>query len=239
MALSDWFKEGDRENTLAANIRTDTEFAAHLARDRYGDFLLTQAIRPDPDLQPIEGYRYGAYAYPTMSVPTIVAAASREKLAELFLELTALVAPDVDVYVDMTHNYPPTEKYRREGIDNVVFQSMVHDYSDIILDDGFLGIAVGGGDGEELCEVGLDEHKLLFIYGHQLQRFDRILREFGIAHKQDMKFIMDAPHLHRSSDGFFQKALELVEALDAEKNWNNGKGITKNNEEEEYDDDVW
>src|SRR6266849_4306301 len=59
------------------------KLAAHLQVDRYGDFWLTEAVRPSLDLQvvPREGFRVGVYrdAQAKLEVPVLVAAVSRER----------------------------------------------------------------------------------------------------------------------------------------------------------------
>src|SRR5574340_876425 len=67
------------------------KLAAHLQIDRYGKFWLTDAVRPSLDLQvvPREGYRIETYrdVRARVEVPVLVAAVSRERLFDLFLEL--------------------------------------------------------------------------------------------------------------------------------------------------------
>ena len=65
---------------------TPDKLAAHLRVDRYGDFLLTEAIRPSVDLQvvPHQGYRVSTYrdTRSRLRVPVLAAAVSREQLFE-------------------------------------------------------------------------------------------------------------------------------------------------------------
>src|SRR5215207_4607989 len=65
--------------------------AAHLKTDRYGDFRLTDAVRPSLDLQvvPREGYRRETYRdrEQGVEVPVLAAAVSAEKLFDVFFEL--------------------------------------------------------------------------------------------------------------------------------------------------------
>ena len=66
---------------------------AHLARGRYGDFTLTEAIRPgwQLDVVPHAGYRHDSYVDPQSGarLPALIAAVSSEDLFDVFLELLA------------------------------------------------------------------------------------------------------------------------------------------------------
>src|SRR2546430_2094917 len=66
---------------------TPEQLAAHLEVSRYGDFLLTDAIRPSPSaagapIVPREGFRTDVYvdAAAGIRVPVLAASISREKL---------------------------------------------------------------------------------------------------------------------------------------------------------------
>ena len=80
------------------------KLAAHLQVDRYGDFWLTEAIRPSLDLQvvPREGYRLDTYRDERagIEVPVLVAAVSRERLFDVFLELLDPLGDLVDVVLE-------------------------------------------------------------------------------------------------------------------------------------------
>src|SRR5437879_639071 len=63
----------------------------HLLQDCYGDFVLTDAVRPSLDRQvvPRQGYRIETYrdAKAGFQVPVLAAAVSREQLFDVFLDL--------------------------------------------------------------------------------------------------------------------------------------------------------
>ena len=65
------------------------KLAAHLQVDHYGDYWLTEAIRPSLDLQivPREGFRVGVYrdAKASLEVPVLIAAISRDKYPLLLI----------------------------------------------------------------------------------------------------------------------------------------------------------
>src|SRR5262249_40359038 len=151
-----------------------------LSVERYGDFVLTGAIRPSYDLQvvPCAGYRHDAYQddQSNTRVPVLMAAASHEHLFDLFMDMLDPMGPVVDVVLETSHTREGrghTDLYR-EHIDLPVLKSTLWDYEDLLLNDGCTGIAVLN-PGVPL-EVQFDEHKLLIAYGNQLGEFEEVLR---------------------------------------------------------------
>src|SRR5438128_446873 len=84
------------------------ELETHLAVARYGDFVLSGAVRPSYDLQvvPAQGYRHDMYRdeESKSSVPVLMAAASSEQLFELFMEILDPLGPVVDVVLETSHD---------------------------------------------------------------------------------------------------------------------------------------
>jgi hypothetical protein len=176
------------------------KLAAHLHVDRYGDFWLTEAIRPSLDVQvvPKEGYRVDHYrdAKAGVEVPALVAAVSRERLFDIFLELLAPLGEVVDVVLETSHDSEGSQHrdLYREQIDLPVFKSHCYDFEDLLLHDGCTGVAVISATAP--MEVQFDEHKLLVVYAQDLEPFEKILREAGFCCDPHMKVITEAEHLH-------------------------------------------
>src|SRR3954463_3910905 len=152
---------------------SEEELEAHLGVQRYGRFTLTDAIRPSYDLKivPKQGYRHDHYTdeETKTKVPVLMAAASREGLFELFIELLDPLGQEVDVVLETSHNRDSaghTDLYR-EHIDMPILKSILYDYEDLLLNDGCTGIAVLNPGIPQ--EVQFDEHKLLIVYGNPLQ----------------------------------------------------------------------
>jgi hypothetical protein len=174
--------------------------AAHLRVDRYGDFLLTDAIRPALSLPvvPCEGFRFDLYRDPRagITVPVLAAQVSREKLFDLFLSLLEPLGDVVDLVVETSHD-SDGDRHRdlfREGIELSILRSHLCDYEELLLNDGCTGIAVISGKGP--MEVQFDEHKLLVVYAHDLEPFERILRQEGVNRVDGLKLITEGEHLH-------------------------------------------
>ncbi len=149
---------------------------SHLRNDHYGDFWLTGAIRPSPDLQvtPREGYRVETYrdAKNALRVPVLAAAVSREKLFDLFLDMLDPLGEVVDVVVETSHDAhePGHRDLMRERIDTPVLKSCFFDFEDLLLNDGCTGVAVLSTT--EPLEVQFEEHKLLVVYASNLKPFE-------------------------------------------------------------------
>jgi hypothetical protein len=180
--------------------------ANHLLVDRYGDFLLTDAIRPAPHLPvvPREGFRLDVYRdkQARIEVPVIAAAVSREKLFDVFLALLAPLGQTVDVVLETSHETEGSghRDLLREHIDLPVLESHFCDHEELLLNDGCAGVAVISTLGP--MEVQFDEHKLLVVYAHDLEPFEEILRQAGIPRDDEMKLITEGEHLHSSEPRF-------------------------------------
>ena len=184
---------------------------AFLRRERYGDFWLTNAIRPAPDRQviPRQGYRLETYkdANAGFQVPVLVASVSREKLFDAFLDLLDPLGEVVDVVLETSHDTDGTnhQDLFREAIDLPVLKSYCYDFEDLLMNDGCTGIAVLSTIGP--MEVQFDEHKLLVVYAADLTPFADVLKDHGIDNDDKMKVITEGEHLH-STDPKFRPVFE-------------------------------
>ncbi|MBX7165593.1 MAG: hypothetical protein K1X74_04525 [Pirellulales bacterium] len=196
---------------------SEEELEAHLGVVRYGDFFLTDAVRPSYDLQvvPQAGYRHDVYHDDEnhSSVPVLMAAASREQLFELFIDLLEPLGCEVDVVLETSHNREQrghVDLYR-EHIDMPVLKSILYDYEELLLNDGCTGIAVLNP--HLPLEIQFDEHKLLIMYGQDLTAFEDVLERHGIPCCDQIKFITEAEHVHSSSDQFQEEFEEFKTRL--------------------------
>ncbi len=196
---------------------SDTELAAHLEVDTYDEFQLTDAVRPAFDLKvkPTEGYRHERYQDEETgaSIPVVMAAASKEKLFPLFMDLIEKLGPVVDVVLESSHE-GGSEGHRdfyRENIDMSVLQSTLYDFEDILLNDGCTGIAVLNPAQPQ--EVQFEEHKLLIVYGSPLEQYEFVMERAGVSEDNNMRFITEAEHVHSSSEKYVRRFEQLRCAL--------------------------
>ena len=189
------------------------ELEAHLVVARYGDFDLTDAIRPSFDLKitPQEGFRHDQYQDENsgVSIPVLMAAISRERLFETFLELLDPLGAVVDVVLETSHQRDQsghTDLYR-EHIDMPVLKSILYNFEDLLTNDGCTGIAVLNPTIPQ--EVQLDEHKLLIIYGKELSEYETIFARHGVCCDDGMHFLTEAEHVHSSKDVYLNSFEEL------------------------------
>ena len=190
---------------------------AHLRVGRYGDFLLTDAVRPSIGLEviPREGYRRDVYCDPESGnkMPVLAASISAERLFDVFMDLLDPLGDDVDVVMESSHESEPgshADMYR-EHIDTVILKSTLFDYESLLLNDGCAGLAALNPNGP--MEVQFDEHKLLFVYAHDLEPFEEILRQYGLRRDDTLKFISEAEHLHSTDDEHRDQFEELLYRL--------------------------
>ncbi len=191
---------------------SEEELETHLGVQRYGNFQLTEAVRPSYDLQvvPEQGYRHDVYTdeASNTTVPVVMASASAHVLFELFMELIEPLGEQLDVVLETSHNRSGGHQdLYREHIDAPVLKSVLWDFEEMLLNDGCTGIAVLNPGIPQ--EVQFDEHKLLIVYGQPLDRFESIMRSYDVAQRDEIKFITEAEHVHSSSDTYADQFDEL------------------------------
>jgi len=201
------------ECTSSFERLSEDELEAHLGVCRYGNFVLTDAVRPsyDLDVVPSAGFRHDVFRDESarQDVPVLMATASREQLFETFMELLDPLGPVVDVVVETSHDYSASghQDLYREHIDTPILQSILWDFEDMLVNDGCTGIAVLNPSIPQ--EVQFDEHKLLIVYGKELREYESILIDAHLNCREDMQFITEAEHVHSTNDEYIQRFEEL------------------------------
>lgn len=192
---------------------TDLELGELLQNGKFGDFELTDAVRPAVDLKiaPSEGYRHEVYAdeQSGAQVPVVMAAASRDKLFPLFMQLIERLGPMVDVVLESSHQRgggQHTDLYR-EQIEMPILSSILWDYEDLLLNDGCTGIAVLNPNTPQ--EIQFEEHKLLIIYGSPLELYEFVLESNGVSENQNIKLITEAEHVHSTTEAYARRFEQL------------------------------
>jgi hypothetical protein len=179
--------------------------AAHLQVAQYGEFTLTDAVRPGPGVpvRPREGYRVEVYRdrQAKLRLPMLSAAVSAERVFDAFLALIEPLGEVVHVVLESSHDTGAVDRHRdlrRNHIDLPVLASHLCEFEELLTHDGCTGVAVLA-DGKPV-EVQFDEHKLFHVYAPNLKPFRRALKRLGVARRADLPLISEAEHLHHSTD---------------------------------------
>ncbi len=193
------------------------EIDAHLGINKYGDFVLTDAVRPSYELEvvPKAGYRWDEYDDKASGVriPVLIASASKEDLFDLFVDLVRPLGDEVDLVLETSHSSMGDQHNdrHRERIELPILMSTLYDFEEMLTNDGCAGIAILNP--RMPMEVQLDEHKLLVMYGRDLERMEAILMNHGLERDDSMKFITEAEHVHSSTEEYQEQFENLCYQL--------------------------
>lgn len=194
------------------------EVKTHLRIANYNGFRLPDAVRPAYDLQIIPrcGFRYNSFydAEHHRFIPCITSAISEHDIFWLFYDMIELLGPAVDVILEISHHQSRMSEhlsFYREKIDVAVLKSIFIDYQDLLVADGCLSISLVNPD--KVCEIQLDEHKLIMVYGEEVSNFLPTLKSHGVLFTPDMLFISEGEHVHCTRESYLEKIEQLMFAL--------------------------
>jgi len=193
---------------------TPDRLAAHLSINSYGDFTLTDAVRPGAELpvRPRQGYRVEIFRdrQAKLRLPMLSAAVSAERLFETFLALLEPLGEVVHVVLESSHGVTADchTDLRRTHIDRAVLASHFCEFEELLTHDGCTGVAVLAD--QVPMEVQFDEHKLFHVYAPDLRPFRKVLRAHGIRRRKLLPLISDAEHLHHTTDEFAEAFRQLA-----------------------------
>ena len=181
------------------------EIETHIGIARYGSFQLTDAIRPSYDLRivPKEGYdqRLWRASNGRASLPLLTAQVSREKLSDLYFDLLGELGSVTDVVLESSRDRRSGHvDYTRDEIDLPILMSCLYDFEDMLINDGYFGIAVI--DPARQVEVRFDEHKSIFVFGRDVDPFEKIFRSYRVERLDRVRLLSEDEHLHASANEF-------------------------------------
>jgi hypothetical protein len=192
---------------------SEEELEAHLGVSRYGEFELSDAVRPSYTLEvvPSAGFRHDVYRDDEnrTNVPVLMAAVTKPRIMETFVSLIEPLGEVVDVVLETSHgneSHGHVDLYR-EHIDMPILASTLWDFEDLLVNDGCTGIAVLNPHIPQ--EVQLDEHKLLIAYGKDLKAYEKVLTATRLPCREDMRFITEAEHVHSTCERYVEQFEEL------------------------------
>lgn len=196
---------------------TSDSLETHLQVKRYGDFTLTDAVRPSMEvpIRPREGYRMEVFRdrASQLRLPMLFASVSAEKLFDTFLALLEPLGDTVHVVLESSHGKRNGEHvdFRRNRIDTPVLASYFCDFEDLLLNDGCTGVAVLSARAP--MEVQFDEHKLFTVYAPKVNPFRRALKSMGVRQRRILPMLCEAEHLHYSNDEYADQFDQLAMRL--------------------------
>jgi hypothetical protein len=192
---------------------SEEELEAHLGVSRYGEFELSDAVRPSYTLEvvPSAGFRHDVYRDDEnrTNVPVLMAAVTKPRIMETFVSLIEPLGEVVDVVLETSHgneSHGHVDLYR-EHIDMPILASTLWDFEDLLVNDGCTGIAVLNPHIPQ--EVQLDEHKLLIAYGKDLKAYEKVLTATRLPCREDMRFITEAEHVHSTCERYVEEFEQL------------------------------
>ncbi len=193
-------------------MKTTDLLTQHLRVHTYGDFALTDAVRPSLDIpvRPRQGYRTEVFRAGGLRLPVLTAAVTAENLFDVFLDLLKPLGETLHVVLESSHGERTDRHsdFRRNHIDAAVLASHFCEFEELLLNDGCTGVAVMSA--RRPLEVQFDEHKQFTVYAPDLKPFRRVLRSHGVGRKGKLRFLSEAEHLHHSSDDHGEQFEQLA-----------------------------
>lgn len=185
-------------------------------RVRNGDFTYPFGAYPEGDFVQSAGYdsRYLKEESCFFYQVTV----SHERLVASFLSFLKLLPKEARLVVkvhsgDYYRDFDTYISAEPVGMEEMI--DCIHDWEDVIFDDGFLGLGVFSDN--ESIEVFLDEHKTIHVYHHNPDLMEKTLEDMGIPFVMDLKFFWDFPHYHEplplegeTCDGDYLTAFEDI-----------------------------
>ena len=197
------FKQGYRKSENIESRKITNEMIQEAMNNRtFGDFALTPAVVffKDGDMVPSEGYKIEKRVMPGGHTQSrIVVSASAEKVLDIFDEFIALLGDTSSVVIEDfrtdTGDHVDNFAYYK---DTYVVRSILLDFDDLLLNDGFVGLAIWN---EALqAEVQLSRHKVIQIYARDTAPFERVLAEFEIKENPELRFFFEHFYLLVSTE---------------------------------------
>jgi len=168
----------------------------------FGNFTLPPAVVffKDGDVIPSEGYKVEKRIMPDGNIQSrILVSASVEKVLDMFNEFIALLGDTCGVVL---------EDFRTDKGDHIdhfayykdtfVVRSILLDFEELLLNDGFVGLAVWSEMAQ--AEVQLTMHKVIQIYARDISPFQQVLAEFGIQEDTELRFFFEDFYMLLSTD---------------------------------------
>jgi hypothetical protein len=208
---------GDDEQEQTDDFKQEC-IETHCRIKRYGPFELVEAISPGYDLKivPEAGYKVAEAAIlgkeqnqirvplVVKGKPCLIISVSKEDLLKILVELIFhFFRKNARARIrDMQEKrfFKPI-RYSSLSREVVALTSCIYDFEEVLFAGCF---AISFYDYGETREVGLDEHKLIYLTGVNFADALQILAQYELVHKPKMHFLFEGEHFHslEKVDGF-------------------------------------
>ena len=191
-----------------------------LNRSRYGNFRLSDAIRPynDPlDSQnrarlPIEGYRIGQNTTDFRS-SYINLSVSVERIVPTILRLMAPLGDTVYAVVG-DHSVSAYDDHITGPVSSAEVRAAIVSHSDLVCNDGFSKFAIFNRDNGQEVQLGSD--KSLSVIADNLRPFLRELLGFGLLMEPALRRMTEGPHERFGANDRFSRLQSFKDTLGME-----------------------
>jgi hypothetical protein len=171
-----------------------------LIRKKVGGFLYPYGSFPDDDFEQGEGYE-SDYFTPGEQDPVgeryrTVAMVSAEKLVPIFLDLSALLPPEVHVVMERASEDVYTERdifVSEEEVDREQFIEVFKTYEFTFAEDGMLGVGAFGHDPS--VEIFMADHKEIVVFSPDLGPVVGVLKRHGLQSRK-LDYFYERSHTH-------------------------------------------
>jgi hypothetical protein len=197
------FKQEYRKTENVESRKITGEMIQEAMNNRtFGDFTLTPAVVffKDGDMVPSEGFKIEQQVMPGgYSYSRIVVSVSAEKVLDIFDEFVALLGDTCGVVMEdfRTDNGDHIDHFAYYK-DTFIVRSILLDFEDLLLNDGFVGLAIWN---EAVpAEVQLTRHKIIQVFARDTSPFQQVLAAFDIEENPELRFFFEHFYLLVSTE---------------------------------------
>lgn len=163
----------------------------------FGTFTLPPAVVffKAGDNIPTEGYKVRKTMLPDGRFQyQVIISVSVEKILDLFDTLVSLLGEHCHVVVqDFGSRTAEHVDYFAYQKDTVIVRSILCDFEELLLSDGFIGLVVYSEVAK--AEIQLTQHKIIQIFALDLRPFRQVLNRYGIVENPELRFLFEDFHL--------------------------------------------
>jgi len=221
---------------ILPKLKTVDEIVASVKQNivKKTGFEVTDAVCPIVETELKAGFQQALYfdaEFGQMSM--IIASQTKSLLFNLFTDLTEelfrirrVEKSGIDAVFESRHipdknredkKYDASGKlkyyrdYIKRRIDPIAFLSMLYDFEDLFMNDGFAGISIMSD--AAMTEVRFSVHKTVLVFTkHQIlaDRMAELLRKMGVPQVKETDTVEEKPHVHIGNSRLNKRFRELI-----------------------------